>query len=87
MIGHLLIMDNKAFGAGIPNMSMLDLFAERAAAFVVDLICHSISSQPSALATSTASTVLPVPGSPLIKSGRSNWIAALTATRRSSVAT
>ena len=38
-------------------------------------------------AISSASTVLPVPGSPLTRSGRSRTIAALTATVRSSVAT
>ena len=35
----------------------------------------------------SASTVLPVPGSPFTRSGRSSTMAALTATRRSSVAT
>jgi hypothetical protein len=54
---------------------------------VVDLMCHSISGAPSALAISIASTVLPVPGSPLTSSGRSSAIAALTAILRSSVAT
>ena len=39
------------------------------------------------LATSAASTDLPVPGSPLISSGRSSRIAALTAIFRSFVAT
>jgi hypothetical protein len=56
-------------------------------ALVVDLMCHSISGAPSALAISSASTVLPVPGSPLTSSGRSSVIAAFTATFRSSVAT
>src|SRR5437588_4879606 len=39
------------------------------------------------LAISSASTVLPVPGSPFTRSGRSSVIAALTAILRSSVAT
>jgi hypothetical protein len=56
-------------------------------ALVVDLMCHSISGAASALAISIASTVLPVPGSPLTSSGRSRAIAALTATLRSLVAT
>ncbi len=47
-----------------------------------DLMCHSISGSPSALATSWASTVLPVPGSPLTSSGRCSVTAALTATRQ-----
>jgi hypothetical protein len=42
---------------------------------------------PSALATSSASMVLPVPGSPLISSGRCSVMAALTASLRSSVET
>ena len=42
---------------------------------------------PSAIATSSASMVLPVPGSPLISSGRCRVRAALTASFRSSVAT
>src|SRR5215469_12018600 len=52
-------------------------------ALVVDLMCHSISSRPRACATSCASTVLPVPGSPFTSSGRCNVTAALTATSRS----
>ena len=56
-------------------------------ALVVDLMCHSISGAPSAAAISWASTVLPVPGSPLTSSGRRSVTAALTATLRSSVAT
>jgi len=40
-----------------------------------------------ALATSIASTVLPVPGSPFTSKGRCKVMAALTATLRSSVAT
>jgi hypothetical protein len=54
---------------------------------VVDLMCHSINGAPTPLAISSASTVLPVPGSPLTSSGRSSVMAALTATLRSSVAT
>jgi hypothetical protein len=50
-------------------------------------MCHSMIGAFSALATSCASTVLPVPGSPLISSGRCNAMAAFTATRRSSLAT
>ena len=42
---------------------------------------------PTAFAISLASTVLPVPGSPLTSKGRRNVTAALTATFRSSVAT
>ena len=47
----------------------------------------SISGAPTALAISWASTVLPVPGSPLTSKGRRRCTAALTATFRSSVAT
>src|SRR5882724_11083925 len=54
---------------------------------LVDLTCHSISGALRLLAISSASTVLPVPGSPLTSKGRSSVIAALTATLRSSVAT
>src|SRR5215472_16539365 len=50
-------------------------------------MCHSRSGTPSAFATSTASMVLPVPGSPLTRSGRCSVIAALTASVRSSVET
>ena len=42
---------------------------------------------PSERATSTASMVLPVPGSPLTSSGRCSVIAAFTASVRSSVET
>src|ERR1700712_392124 len=52
-------------------------------ALVVDLTCHSISGRPSAPATSCASTVLPVPGSPFTNNGRSSVTAAFTATSRS----
>jgi hypothetical protein len=50
-------------------------------------MCHSINGAPMLLAISIASTVLPVPGSPLTSKGRSRVIAAFTATFRSSVAT
>src|ERR1700709_1377232 len=50
-------------------------------------MCQVRSGAPSALATSSASTVLPVPGSALISSGRSSTIEALTAIFRSSVGT
>src|SRR5690242_18800892 len=50
-------------------------------------MCHSMSGALSDLATSIASRVLPVPGSPLTRSGRSSAIAALTAILRPSVAT
>jgi hypothetical protein len=43
--------------------------------------------QPSEVATWRASSVLPVPGSPFTRSGRSSVTAAFTATVRSSVAT
>src|SRR6267143_1189036 len=56
-------------------------------ALVVDLMCHSSSGSPRALATSMASMVLPVPGSPFTSSGRWSVIAALTARVRSSVDT
>src|SRR5260221_5479966 len=56
-------------------------------ALVVDLMCHSSSGSPTAFATSTASMVLPVPGSPFTSSGRLSVIAALTASVRSSVDT
>jgi hypothetical protein len=54
---------------------------------VVDFTCQDKSGLFSARAISTASTVLPVPGSPFTSSGRSSVMAALTATIRSSVAT
>src|SRR5262245_13372553 len=50
-------------------------------------MCHSRIGMPRVRATSTASIVLPVPGSPLTSSGRSSAIAALTASVRSSVET
>src|SRR6201747_309383 len=56
-------------------------------ALVVDLMCHCSSGMPRAAATSSASMVLPVPGSPLMSRGRCRVIAALTASLRSSVAT
>src|SRR3974390_1383749 len=56
-------------------------------ALVVDFTCQVMSGAPRASATSKASCVLPVPGSPLIRRGRSSVIAALTAILRSSVAT
>ena len=56
-------------------------------ALVVDFICHSISLFPNDSATSIASKVLPVPGSPLINKGLSRVTDALTAILRSSVET
>src|SRR6266850_7876486 len=56
-------------------------------ALVVDLMCHSRIGTPIDLATSSASIVLPVPGSPFTSSGRCSVIAALTASVRSSVET
>src|ERR1700704_1758535 len=50
-------------------------------------MCHSRIGTPSDLATSSASIVLPVPGSPFTSSGRCSVIAALTASVRSSVET
>src|ERR1700683_3732249 len=55
-------------------------------ALVVDLMCHSSKGIDSERAISAASSVLPVPGSPLIKSGRDSTIAAFTAAINSSVA-
>ena len=55
-------------------------------ALVVDLMCHSYRGFDSARAISAASSVLPVPGSPLISSGRDSTIAAFTAAINSSVA-
>src|SRR5438552_10331090 len=55
-------------------------------ALVVDLMCHCTSGLPRLRATSSASSVLPVPGSPLTSSGRSSVTAALTASIRSGVA-
>src|SRR5882757_707521 len=49
-------------------------------------MCHSINGWPRASATSCASTVLPVPGSPLTNNGRCSVTDALTATSRSRVA-
>ena len=56
-------------------------------ALVVLLMCHCSSGMPIALATSSASIVLPVPGSPFTSSGRFSVIAAFTASIRSCVAT
>ncbi len=56
-------------------------------ALVVDLMCQRYSGLPSAAAISSASWVLPVPGSPFTSSGRASVTAALTAIIRSSVAT
>src|SRR5580698_4411497 len=56
-------------------------------ALVVDLMCHSCKGIASERAISAASSVLPVPGSPLMRSGRDNTIAAFTAAISSSVAT
>src|SRR6516164_7394569 len=56
-------------------------------ALLVDLMCHSYSGRASARAISCASCVLPVPGSPLMSSGRASVMAAFTAIIRSSVAT
>src|SRR5580704_3672861 len=55
-------------------------------ALVVDLMCHSNSGFDSERAISAASSVLPVPGSPLINSGRDSTMAAFTAAINSSVA-
>ena len=49
-------------------------------------MCHVIKGIFNALETSSAKTVLPVPGSPLISNGLSSLTAAFTAIRRSSVA-
>ena len=49
-------------------------------------MCHSIKGRSKDLATSSASIVLPVPGSPLINNGLSKAIAALTDKLKSSVA-
>src|SRR6202795_1215760 len=48
-------------------------------ALVVDLMCHSKNGLSSARAISLASSVFPVPGSPLMSSGRDRTIAAFTA--------
>ena len=53
-------------------------------AFVVDLMCHSINRIPRDSATSIASIVLPVPGSPLTSNGFSKFSAASTANFKSS---
>jgi len=55
-----------------------ELSADRAGAILIG--------KPSALATSSASKVLPVPGSPLSSNGRCRVMAAFTASIRSSVA-
>src|SRR5208282_1750346 len=49
-------------------------------------MCHSYNGFDSERAISAASSVLPVPGSPLIRSGRDSTIAAFTAAINSSVA-
>src|SRR5579863_1182344 len=55
-------------------------------ALVVDLMCHSKNGLSNARAISFASSVFPVPGSPLISKGRDKTTAALTAAINSSVA-
>src|SRR5271170_2325667 len=55
-------------------------------ALVVDLMCHSKNGLFKARAISVASSVLPVPGSPLMSRGRDSTTAALTAAISSSVA-
>src|SRR5580704_13385756 len=55
-------------------------------ALVVDLMCHSKNGLSSARAISLASSVFPVPGSPLMSSGRDRTIAAFTAAISSGVA-
>ena len=55
-------------------------------ALVVDLMCHSKNGFCSERAISLASRVLPVPGSPLMSSGRDSTMAAFTAAISSSVA-
>src|ERR1700729_3489330 len=54
-------------------------------ALVVDLMCHSKNGFSKARAISFASSVLPVPGSPLMSKGRDRTTAALTAAINSSV--
>ena len=49
-------------------------------------MCHSINGRSKDLATSSASIVFPVPGSPFINNGLSRAIAAFTERLRSSVA-
>src|SRR5271165_6717969 len=49
-------------------------------------MCHSKNGMSSARAISLASSVLPVPGSPLMSSGRDRTIAAFTAAINSGVA-
>src|SRR6185369_7638612 len=56
-------------------------------ALVVDLMCHCSSGMFSEAATSSASIVLPVPGSPFTSRGRLSVMAAFTASIRSWVAT
>src|ERR1700727_3287501 len=55
-------------------------------ALVVDLMCHSKNGLSRERAISFASRVLPVPGSPLMSSGRDSTTAAFTAAINSSVA-
>src|SRR5271167_3396474 len=55
-------------------------------ALVVDLMCHSKNGFSSARAISLASSVFPVPGSPLMSRGRDKTTAALTAAINSGVA-
>src|SRR5271170_3410304 len=55
-------------------------------ALVVDLMCHSKNGLSSARAISLASSVFPVPGSPLMSSGRDSTTAAFTAAINSGVA-
>src|SRR3984957_6139620 len=55
-------------------------------ALVVDLMCHSKNGLSRARAISLARSVLPVPGSPLMSSGRDSTTAAFTAAINSSVA-
>src|ERR1700723_402838 len=55
-------------------------------ALVVDLMCHSKNGLSRARAISFASSVFPVPGSPLMSRGRDSTTAAFTAAINSSVA-
>ena len=80
----------KTFEAVHSEIGGLDVLINNAGfgefALVEDLICHSSKGMFNEAATSSASMVLPVPGSPLMSSGRSRLAAALTAMLSSSVA-
>ncbi len=85
VVGHVLhALDTQL---RIPQPADGVVFIEPLGCLVVDLMCQVIRRVSSDAASSSASSVLPVPGSPLISRGRCRVTAALTACFRASVAT